>query len=176
VHLGDLDAIGEPARRQGESDGARECRLDGVIPPLTWLAAEAVAEAEHRAMIASGVAGRARLQRHEIRVRGVPPHELAAAGEQRGVGVHRVGIDGEQDIDLPEELSRAKVAKRCGGRHSAQRTRPPMTVAAPPSCAAPAILSVPFDTFERSSKGMDSEANLCSNTRVEALGRPVQPG
>ncbi len=65
----------------------------------------------------------ARLKRLELGIPGMPAHELPAAGQQRRVGVHCVGVDGEQNIDLAEELARLKVAKHSGGRHSAQRTR-----------------------------------------------------
>jgi hypothetical protein len=37
-------------------------------------------------------------------------HQFPAAGQQRGVGIHGVCVDGEQDIDLAEEFARPKIA------------------------------------------------------------------
>jgi len=91
---------------------------------LTRLAPEAIAEAEHGARIVHWVTLRTHLECLEVRVASVAPHQLPAAGQQCGVGVHGIGVDGEQNVDLAEEVARSEVAQRCGDRHSAQRTRP----------------------------------------------------
>ena len=179
VHLGDLDAVGQPVR------GQRRRRSYASSAAQTasyhhWPARRG-SRSRTRAPASRVVERRwprgAHLQGLEVGVAGVPAHQFPAARQQRRIGVHRVGVDGEQ----------RRRARR--GTLSAQGRIALLSVAIPPSvrdpamtrrrlpgCAAPAKLSVPFDTFELSSKRMDSEPNLCSNTGVEAPGRPALPG